>query len=186
MSMTSSFVSICSWNVGSLFSKTLNKVNQSDFCNELLSYDIVFLFETHTDYETRISLDNIFQYEGLYHQITGTLGGLPILIRNSIRHGVKVLKNTNGLKYTKTFFQLEKDIFMCFSYISLCSFQIKADTDTIDDILKDINSFRNIRNIVLCGDLNARTGSELNFILDDTDKYIHLDLNILLIEILKT
>ena len=46
--MTSSFVSICSWNASGLFSKTLNMVNDSDFCKELLPYDSVFLSETHT------------------------------------------------------------------------------------------------------------------------------------------
>ena len=56
-----------------------------------------------------------------------------------------------------------------------CNFQTKSDTDTIDDILKDINSFRNIGNIVLCGYLYAKTGSELDLILDDTDKYIPMD-----------
>ena len=82
--MTSSFVSICSWNVGGLFSKTLNKVNDSDFCKELLSYDIVFLSETHTGYETRISLDgfNIFQYTCRpISSNNGYYGGLAILIR---------------------------------------------------------------------------------------------------------
>ena len=74
--MTSSFVSICSWKVGGLFSKTLNKVNDSNFCKELLSHDIVF-FLKHTQamklgFYSKVF--NTFQYVDLYHQITDTIG----------------------------------------------------------------------------------------------------------------
>ena len=101
------------------------------------------------------------------------------LIRNTVRNGIKILKNTNSeyqwIQLTKNFFQLEKDIFICFSYISPFNFQNKSDTDSLDAIFRDINVFKNVRYILLCGDLNARTGTDLDFIRNDTDKHIPLD-----------
>ena len=177
----SSFVSICSWNVGGLFSRNINKINDPDFLKELLPYDIIFLSETHTGYETRISIDG-FQHFPICRPISSNsryYGGLALLIRNSIRNGIKIQKNTSSeyqwVKLCKNFFHLEKDIFICFSYISPCNFQTKSDTDSIEAIFRDINLFKNIGNVILCGDLNARTGSELDFIIDDTDKHIPLD-----------
>ena len=101
------------------------------------------------------------------------------MIRNTIRNGIKILKNTSSeyqwVKLCKTFFNLEKDIFICFSYISPCNFQTKSDSDTIEAVFRDMNLFNNTGQVLMCGDLNARTGSEIDFIIDDTDKHIPID-----------
>ena len=138
----SSIVSICSWNVGGLFSKNINKINDPDFLKELLPYDIIFLSETHTGYETKILIDG-FQHFPICRPISSNsryYGGLALLIRNSIRNGIKILKNTSSeyqwVKLCKNFFHLEKDTFICFSYISPCNFQTKSDTDSIEAILE--------------------------------------------------
>ena len=106
-------------------------------------------------------------------------GGLAILIRKSIRNGIKILKNTSSefqwIKLLKNAFNLEKDLFICFSYISPCLFQHKSDSDALDAIIRDINSYKNDGSILLCGDLNARTGSDTDFIINDDDGHIPLD-----------
>ena len=110
----SSFVSICSWNVGGLFSKTINKITASDFLKELLPYDIVFLSETHTGYENRILFED-FQHFPVCRPISTNnryYGGLALLIRNTIRNGIKILKNTSSeyqwVKLCKNFFIWKK------------------------------------------------------------------------------
>ena len=54
---SSSFISICSWNVGGLFSKSYNNMNDASFVNEITSYDIAFLSETHTGLENHIDIE---------------------------------------------------------------------------------------------------------------------------------
>ena len=89
------------------------------------------------------------------------------------------MKNTSSefqwVKLLKNAFNLEKDLFICFSYISPCMFQHKSDSDALDAIVRDINSYKNDGSILLCGDLNARTGSDTDFIINDDDGHIPLD-----------
>ena len=53
--------------------------------------------------------------------------------------------------------------------------QHKSDSDTLEAIVRDIHSYKNDGCIVLCGDLNARTGSYPDFIQNDDDAHIALD-----------
>ena len=75
----------------------------------------------------------------------------------------------------KDYFSLDKDIYICFSYISPCLFQSKSDSDSLEAIIRDINNFKDYGNILICGDLNARTGLDPNFIVNDSDKHVPLD-----------
>ena len=75
----------------------------------------------------------------------------------------------------KDYFSLDKDIFICFSYISPCSFQSKSDFDSLEAIIRDINIFKNKGNVFIRGDLNARTGVDPDFIVNDSDKHVPLD-----------
>ena len=90
----SSFVSICSWNVGGLFSKTINKLKDTSFLTELLHHDIIFFSETHTGFDTSISLDG-FQHFPICRPISLTniyYGGLALFIK-------KYSKNTEKRKF---------------------------------------------------------------------------------------
>ena len=178
---SSSFISICSWNVGGIISKSYNKLNDSNFIKELSSYDIVFLSETHTGFDTRIDIEG-FQHVQICRPISTNnryYGGLALLIRKTLRNGIKILKNSSSefqwVKLLKDYFSLEKDIFICFSYISPCSFQSKSDSDSLEAIIRDINIFKNNGNVFICGDLNARTGVDPDFIVNDSDKHVPLD-----------
>ena len=75
----------------------------------------------------------------------------------------------------KDYFSLGKDILICFSYISPCSFQSKSDFDSLEAITRDIHIFKNNGNVFIRGDLNARTGVDPDFIVNDSDKDVPLD-----------
>ena len=67
----SSFISTCSWNVGGLISKTYNKLNDVNFIQEILPYDLVCLSETHIGYDSTVYIEG-FQYirfVGLFQRI---------------------------------------------------------------------------------------------------------------------
>ena len=56
-------------------------------------------------------------------------------------------------------------------------FQHKSDSDALDAIVRDINSYKNDGSILLCGDLNSRTGSDTDFIINDDDDDGHIPLD---------
>ena len=91
----------------------------------------------------------------------------------------KKIKNSSRefqwVKLLKDYFSLDKDLYICFSYISPFSFQSKSDADSLEAIIRDINIFKNDCYIFICGDLNARTGLDPDFIDSDSDKHVPLD-----------
>ena len=78
----------------------------------------------------------------------------------------------------QTILNLSKHIFLCLAYIirASSSYIFQSDVDVLDSIEKDsVNQYAEKGHIVLCGDFNARTGSELDFI--ESDIYmIHIQL----------
>ena len=46
-----------------------------------------------------------------------------------------------------------------------CNFGSKSDSDCIEAIIRDINCYKTNGNVFICGDLNARTGLDPDWIL---------------------
>ena len=96
-----------------------------------------------------------------------------------MRNGIRILKNSSTefqwVKLLKDHFSLDNDIFICSSYISPCNFESKSDSDCIEAIIRDINYYKINGNVFICGDLNARTGLDPDFIVNDSDKHVPLD-----------
>lgn len=174
-------LTFCVWNVGGLISKYHNKITDPLFLQEIKSHDVVLLTETHVGYNTTINIDGFHYYPVCRQQSANSryYGGLGILIKHGIRKGIKILGNTSKdyqwLKFEKSYFNLKTDIFLCLAYIiPATSFYVdQSEDDILENIEKDIISYSRQGSIVLCGDLNARTGSEPDFILNDTND-IHL------------
>lgn len=158
-------VSICIWNVGGLLSKNKNKLEDDDFIRAINQYDLVLLSETHLAADEPVTLPG-YSYFPIGRRKSSNnryFGGLGILIRNSIRKGIKIQSNTSTeyqwIKLSKDFFRIEKDIFLCLAYIlpSRSGFQTDPTTDGLEAIERDINHYRNMGYVSLCGDFNART-----------------------------
>lgn len=97
-------------------------------------------------------------------------------------HGISILQNTNTeyqwLKLTKDFFNFSNDISTCLAYIApkLSDFSKKQDTSILELIEHDIiNKYGNLGDIVITGDMNARTGVHNDFIQGDSVSHILLD-----------
>ena len=152
-----------------------NKVTDSLFLKEIRSYDIVMLTETHVGYSTTVNIEGFNYYPVCRPQSANSrfYGGLGILIKHKIRKGIKILTNTckdyQWLQFDRNYFNLKTDIFLCLAYIiPVNSFYAdQSEEDVLDIIEKDILKFSHQGSIILCGDLNARTGSEPDFIIND-------------------
>ena len=158
-----------------------NKVTDSLFLKEIRSYDIVMLTETHVGYSTTVNIEGFNYYPVCRPQSANSrfYGRLGILIKHKIRKGIKILTNTckdyQWLQFDRNYFNLKTDIFLCLAYIiPVNSFYAdQSEEDVLDNIEKDILKFSHQGSSILCGDLNARTGSEPDFIINDIND-IHI------------
>ena len=115
-------------------------------------------------------------------------GGMMILIRKSLRKGIKIVDNFNSdkvwIKLDKMFFNFDKDLYINFTYASpLNSPYVKnLDYDLFQKLEEDIYHFSRLGNIILGGHLNAKTNTMNDYALDiddlhspvnDINLYIH-------------
>ena len=177
-----SLLRMCFWNVGGLVSKHNNKFFDPLFIKELNNYDIIFLAETHIDPD--FCLDNMNQY--YFYKVCRKqsrhnnryFGGLGILVRKELKTHIKILNNTNPdfqwIKLDGPHFGFQKDLFICLIYFSPpgSTYTIGLNQDILEIVEKDIVKYQTFGNVMLCGDFNARTASECDFISDDDNNFI--------------
>ena len=121
-------------------------------------------------------------------QITDSMV-VSIFTSNFIKKGVKIIRNNYQdiiwLKFEKEFFKLDKDLYVCFTYISpsKSSYYRNNDFDTesiFDLITQDSAEFMIKGNVMIMADLNAHLPiNALDYIADDdSDSHIPLPNNV--------
>lgn len=89
-----------------------------------------------------------------------------LIINKNIKQGVSILKNSNSeiqwLKLCKTFFDLNKDIYVCFVYMhpSNSSYAVRHNLFIMGILCFDVMNYGKLGFLVICGDFNARTARE--------------------------
>ena len=111
-------------------------------------------------------------------------GGLCVFISVYIKNGVNVIKNDHQdiiwFKLSKDFFKLDRDNYICFTYISPSnSVYFKHndfDSDTIFDLIKqDRAEFMVKGKVLIIGDFNAYVPNDsLDYIGDDVEMIISI------------
>ncbi|MEW8547927.1 MAG: reverse transcriptase family protein [Candidatus Thiodiazotropha sp.] len=171
INQNSTELKFCCWNIGGIH----DKLEDDLFLSEIKQYDVVLLVETHIGYDKIVSVDGFHYFpvcraksaNGRYY------GGLAVLTRTNIRPYVSFLKNTSTeyqwLKLDKKFFSFQKDLYLCLAYIppNQSSYAANMQHDLIDLIENDILMYKTKGDIMICGDLNARSGSQQDFISND-------------------
>lgn len=173
---------ICFLNVGGLKSKNHDKTKDDIFLKSISAHDIILLAETHMGYNDSVSIEgyHYFQVCRPVSRNNRYFGGIAILSKISIKNGVKILpiKNTNfhWIQLKKDFFNLINDIFICTVYYPPSnSAYLSDDIDIFQLIEKDIFIYQNLGDIMLCGDFNARCGTENDFVSNDLDNFVPID-----------
>ena len=89
-------------------------------------------------------------------------GGIVIMIKKSIRQGVKILPNSNShiawLKFDNVFFHMEKDLYVGVIYVPPASSNQNITNDIWDKLEESILKYYEMGNIMMLGDFNGRTG----------------------------
>ena len=180
-------VSLACWNIDGLFvnmnGHRFCKLDDDVFQSSISKLDIVCLIETHCGPQETLTLSgfNIFhKHRPKSPNATKHSGGIAVCIKNEIKKGVKILPTTCTeilwLKLCKSFFKLEKDLFVGITYVSPHNSSFSSKRENIFDVLEsNIANYSQLGNCLICGDFNARTMCEPDYCSDDnfTD-YVNL------------
>ena len=109
-------------------------------------------------------------------------GGINIFVQNSISKGIKMLPKSHSdilwIKMDRTFFKLNKDIYVATIYISIE--HSSSNVDGIEPIHKqliaDVAKFITLGHVIVHGDFNAYTNTKQYFVsYDDSCRSIPED-----------
>ena len=185
MSVHYNYLNIGVWNIHGIFcninKSKLCKLDDPEFIRNISSFDILCLQETlsYPKCTNPLSIEG-FRVIPLYRKISGNnrhFGGSMLCIKNHVRNGVKIVEKFCGdivwVKLDKTFFSLEKDLFVCFAYVppSDSPYVKNLDVDILEKIEEGLLGYSKRGNVLLAGDINAKTGTERDFIEELDDKH---------------
>lgn len=107
-------------------------------------------------------------------------GGISLYVKNEYRKHCELLKTDSDdiiwLKLDRTLLNLSYDLYLCLCYIIPVGSSREALTeisvlDRISEyIVKIANDTDNCYNIMICGDLNSRVGTEPDFVILDNSR----------------
>lgn len=179
-------LSICVWNVNGLQPKKFDKLADDLFLENICTYDIIGLVESHSSSEKPISLSGHHTIQVDRPRSPGAKadsGGILILVKDKIWNGITKIPNNNKkyqwIMLKKEFFGFDKDLYICFTHIPprTSSYTNKHGDDTLQCLEHDIQNFSEKGDILLCGDFNARTGIKDDFISNDNNNHLPLDVD---------
>lgn len=173
------FIKLGYWNIRGL--KDCNgdlKTEDDNVMQKILSHDLICLSEVHCGEDTIPSINGYSYFSmcrGINKKINRHFGGLVLYYKSEIRKGLKFLPTTTPdffwVKLCREFFGQAKDLYLCMSYIPPegSSYYKARGINTIDVIEQDIAKFSDMGNIMILGDLNARTSVLCDYIENDSD-----------------
>ena len=135
--------------------------------------DIVALSEIHSDKE--ISLPGFISIkQKIRKKLHGGPkigGGIGIFVKEDFEHLIQLVPNENQdsiwVKIRKELCGEKEDIFVGSFYVSPKGKKSDKKTDFFVSMNKELNTFRHKGVVLVQGDLNARTGNEIDFINGD-------------------
>lgn len=177
--------SITSWNVNGLEYKShgikCNKLDDPEIINHLKTSDCIGLLETHADKNVDISLQGyyVFRKDRIKHKnARSASGGIAVLVKNCMRHVYKFDPISDSdviwVRIQKDYVSMMNDLYVAFVYLPpLTSSYGKVNSkDIMSKLEKQIEYFSCKGKILICGDLNARVGNNIDLIQKEED--IHL------------
>ena len=110
-------------------------------------YNVVIFIETWKVDTGKINIEGYWDYSQIrpkHKNAVSHSGGIAILAKHIIRHGIKLIENTEvflWFELDKNFFQTDNDIFLCRAYI--------PPKNTTKNILAKIDYFSNFEKAIL-------------------------------------
>ena len=177
------FIKVGTWNIEGAYFKVnnyyINKLREPEFLSNLDAHDILCVQETHCG-PNDIPAQHIKDFHPIPHcrDRSGNnryFGGMLLLIRKSIRKGVKISYTGDpdilGITLRKEFFNLHEDIFIWFAYASPANSPYNIGKDNVMTKLETLMAAHNGHYQAILGDLNGRTSSDADFINEEYDNH---------------
>ena len=172
---------ISSWNIQGLYSSTFGfKGTNIDFLANMSDVDIIILLETWCKNDTdthcpthyrEILLPSLKQ-KNIKHGRDS--GGVIIWYKDDLSAYLTEIKRASThiwLKLNKHIIDCENELYICAAYTPPIESPYYED-NFFEDLHHEIRHFQAQGNVVLIGDLNARTGTESDVIDSAGNKYI--------------
>ena len=165
------------WNINGL----RHKIDDIDFIDVVQNYDILALGETWLTPEDNPQVEGYYCYSSCRNKQSVSKfysGGIAFLIKEEIRHAVKVIDYSSDfmvwVKLDKKVLNLKNDVFLSALYIppSNSSFYNKRELDPFDELENAIQKYSTMGEVILAGDINARTGCLPDYIENDNSKHL--------------
>ena len=169
------------WNIHGAYYNVngykVNKLEDPTFLEVLRTHDILCLQETQCGQNDLMSC-HLQDFKSIPHcrKISSNnryFGGMMLLIRKTIRRGVKIIPSDNpdilGILLLKDFFGLTEDISIWFVYAPPLDSPYLTDRDGVLDCLE--KQFGKFNYPVIMGDLNGKTKTAPDYVLDAADKH---------------
>ena len=175
---------VLAWNVHGLVEKLsssirINKLENDDFLSIVKKHHIVALTETHLGdkdskeitvqgYKTFYVCRKISKNNRFY-------GGILILVKEEILNGITIIPNGNEtemltMKLSRLYFQMEKDLYIIFPYVSPYSSIYVTGRDMMQRLETEIANCLVKGNCFVMGDMNSYTAKYDDFIKKDNAK----------------
>lgn len=174
-------IKIASWNINGIYSRDHNKTKDPNFLQNINNHDIIFLMETKCSPTKPVIIPGYYSYD-IYRTSLKTAktdsGGITLLCKDNYKKGIKILTCTSEdymwVKLDKSFFHLSENLFICAAYDPPpnSTYSSRQLSDPLELIEEDIIQYSKLGNILLVGDLNARTSDAPDYICNDSDRFI--------------
>ena len=109
-------------------------------------------------------------------------GGIVVFFKKEIKSGITKIHSQNidsiWCKLSKNFFGLDKDLYICSTYIPPVDSFIHKDYDVFNTLNSEISCYSNLGNVLLLGDLNSRISKYQEiyiqeFLNENSDTFSH-------------
>ena len=161
--------------------KYTNKIISPELKSIFQNNDFILMTETWADEFSDLSVDGfkLISLNRTERKLSAkrNSGGIALYIRDSFHKYCTLLEKSGDdiicIKIDKQIFNLSNDLYVCLCYIipSGSSREAFVDSDVLDRlsdfIIKTANVTNDSYNLLICGDLNSRIGSEQDFVAFD-------------------
>ena len=172
-------LSIGSWNINGIthrIDQSLRsfKTEDPDFQAYISKHDIVGILETKVGANDPINIRGYksFQISRKKSKNNRFYGGICVAVKEYIANGITVLKPKEGsesiwVKLDRHFFNISKDYYVCFVYVSPDKSGREFGIDVYDGIVNEIAFYSAKGQCIILGDMNAHTQLEPDHIVND-------------------